>query len=864
MASSSSSSPASWQCRYDVFLSFRGEDTRQNFTSHLYAALCRKAIETFIDKELRRGEEISPALLEAIENSKAAVIIFSKNYASSPWCLDELVKIVQCHELHGQRVIPVFYHVNPSDVLEQTGVFEEAFAEHEISFKEKSLRWKAAMTKAANLAGWDSQVVRPESRLVDDIVKDILSKLKEASASGLEEQVGLDSRIDQVKGLLSIGGLDGTEAIEGIFLDMSKITEAHLNPNAFARMSNLKFLKFYMPNCGIFEEDNHNKLQLSEGLKSLPNELRYLYWHGYPLKSFPVNFHPMNLVELILPYSNLKRLWKTSMDLGKLKKIDLSHSQHLMEFPCPSQAPNLVGIILTGCTSLPKKVPPSISRFSKLTSINLMDCKNIRSFPSTVDLEFLDTVVLAGCSKLARFPEFSRSIRHINLDRAAIKEVPLSVGCLDRLCELHVTNCTKLESLPSSICKLKSLGIINLSGCSKLKKFPEIFENMDDLWELVLDGTAIEVLPSSIEHLKRLSSLHLNVCKNLAGLPESLWNLTELYDLHLSGCSKLEKLPRNLKNLKHLGELKAGRCDRLLIPADLTSLSSLRSLDLSCNKFERMPTAINQLLELTFLDISQCERLKSLPELPPHLKVIKAFDCISLETISSLTELCPVEFKNFFSNSNFMFTNCLKLDQNALNDIVSHAQQKLRIFSMGAECYNELNLERPSVRICYAGSEIPEWFPFQSVGSSITVHLPPCGQNGRFLGFASCNVVEFQNSHCGSGFSCQFEAQFHTKNDSGRSSLPRMFSSFYIPMGDLEECRSVRSEHVLLWYEGKFFDFDWCTKIGLDLGEHWYNEATLEFRATLPRCYCNIECCKVKKCGVLLLYAEEEVTTSTD
>ncbi|CAK7323781.1 unnamed protein product [Dovyalis caffra] len=806
-----------------------------------------------------QGEEISPALLEAIENSKAAVIIFSKNYASSPWCLDELVKIVQCHELHGQRVIPVFYHVNPSDVLEQTGVFEEAFAEHEINFKEKSLRWKAAMTKAANLAGWDSQVVRPESRLVDDIVKDILSKLKEASASGLEEQVGLDSRIDQVKGLLSIGGSiytilchtpkikvlvknTGTEAIEGIFLDMSKITEAHLNPNAFARMSNLKFLKFYMPDCGIFEEDNHNKLQLSEGLKSLPNELRYLYWHGYPLKSFPVNFHPVNLVELILPYSNLKRLWKISMDLGKLKKIDLSHSQHLMEFPCPSQASNLVSIILTGCTSLPKKVPKSISRFSMLFSINLMDCKNIRSFPSTVDLEFLDTVVLAGCSKLARFPEFSRSIRHINLDRAAIIEVPLSVGCLDRLCELRVTNCTKLESLPSSICKLKSLGIINLSGCSKLKKFPEIFENMDGLRELVLDGTAIKMLPSSIEHLVGLCSLHLNACKNLAGIPESLCNLTALHNLHLSGCSKLEKLPRNLKNLKHLEELKASRCDRLEIPADLNSLSSLCSLDLSCNKFERMPTAINQLLELTFLDISRCERLKSLPELPPRLKVIDAFDCISLETISSLTELCPVEFKNSFSNPNFMFTNCLKLDQNARNDIVSHALQKLKIFSIGAEFYNELNLQAPSGRICYAGSEIPEWFPFQSVGSSITIHLPPFGQNGRFLGFASCAIVEFQNSHCGSGFCGQFEAQFQTKNDSGRSLLPCFITPFSMHSGYLDECRSVQSEHVLLWYESKFSNFDWCTETGLGLGEHWYNEATLEFRATLPRCDCNIEC----------------------
>jgi hypothetical protein len=47
-----SSSAVSHVCKYDVFLSFRGKDTRNNFTSHLYDALCRKQIKTFIDNDL--------------------------------------------------------------------------------------------------------------------------------------------------------------------------------------------------------------------------------------------------------------------------------------------------------------------------------------------------------------------------------------------------------------------------------------------------------------------------------------------------------------------------------------------------------------------------------------------------------------------------------------------------------------------------------------------------------------------------------------------------------------------------------------------------------------------------------------------
>ncbi|KAJ9128650.1 hypothetical protein P3X46_034651 [Hevea brasiliensis] len=87
--------------KYDVFLSFRGQDTRDNFTRHLHEALCHKKIKTFTDNNLERGEEITPALLRTIEESMISIIIFSKNHASSPWCLDEMVKILECKENFG-------------------------------------------------------------------------------------------------------------------------------------------------------------------------------------------------------------------------------------------------------------------------------------------------------------------------------------------------------------------------------------------------------------------------------------------------------------------------------------------------------------------------------------------------------------------------------------------------------------------------------------------------------------------------------------------------------------------------------------------------------------------------------------------
>ncbi|XVE66907.1 hypothetical protein DITRI_Ditri08aG0117800 [Diplodiscus trichospermus] len=120
MSSSSSSSSVS-QKKYDVFLSFRGEDTCNNFTSHLYAALERKGIDTFKDDlKLKTGEEIAPELLKAIQESLCSIIIFSETYAFSGWYLEELATIIQQKKEGGHKVFPIIYNVDPSDLKKQT------------------------------------------------------------------------------------------------------------------------------------------------------------------------------------------------------------------------------------------------------------------------------------------------------------------------------------------------------------------------------------------------------------------------------------------------------------------------------------------------------------------------------------------------------------------------------------------------------------------------------------------------------------------------------------------------------------------------------------------------------------------------
>lgn len=140
---------------FDVFLSYKGEDTRFGFTGHLYRALCQRGINTFIDDNLQRGEQISMELLKIIESSIISIIVFSENYASSSWCLDELVKIVEC-KMNDQLVRPVFYNVEPSEVRNQKGKFGEALTKHERNSMDvkKVQSWRKALYIAANISGW--------------------------------------------------------------------------------------------------------------------------------------------------------------------------------------------------------------------------------------------------------------------------------------------------------------------------------------------------------------------------------------------------------------------------------------------------------------------------------------------------------------------------------------------------------------------------------------------------------------------------------------------------------------------------------------------------------------------------------------
>ncbi|KAG7969826.1 hypothetical protein I3843_07G051900 [Carya illinoinensis] len=204
---SSSTSPRP-QWVYDVFLNFHGKDTRKSFTDHLYTALEKKGIITFKDDEkLERGKYISHELLKAIHESMYAIPIISKNYASSRWCLTELAQILKCMRETGLTVLPVFYHVDPFEVRNQTGAFAEAFARHEKDPNidmEKMQTWRVALKEVGNISGWHFHL-RYESTIVQEIIKMILQGLSRNFSTLSKDLVGIESRVEEMMNILGIG-----------------------------------------------------------------------------------------------------------------------------------------------------------------------------------------------------------------------------------------------------------------------------------------------------------------------------------------------------------------------------------------------------------------------------------------------------------------------------------------------------------------------------------------------------------------------------------------------------------------------------------------------------------------------------------
>ncbi|XP_042492133.1 disease resistance protein RPV1-like isoform X2 [Macadamia integrifolia] len=464
-------------------------------------------------------------------------------------------------------------------------------------------------------------------------------------------------------------------------------------------------------------------------------ELRWLCWHGFPLRYMPNNFHLENLVVLDLQYSNLKQVWKGSKpeSLGKLKVLNLDHCLDLTKTPNFLRLPSLEILTLEGCTSL-VEVHKSIGELNNLLILNLKDCTNLWRLPRSIwNLKSLQNLILSGCSKISELPEElgnMESLTELLADGTAIRKLPISVGLSHNLKSLSLggfkgspskswnsffrslgppRSDDAITSLPASISGLRFLTHLSLRECNLSGMLPNDLESLSSLQELDLAFNNFCELPASINRLPQLQSLWLENCTKLGSLPELP---SSLRYLDADGCTSMEKLP------------------------NLASASLLRKLDLAQSNICSLPADINGLSQLQVLRLVNCTRLQSLPVLPPNIISLAAEGCTAMERLSSLENLKKL--------NSLWLNSCSKLiEVEGLERLETRPTIHMERCNSLANTFRDKLFQGMSepgiIDILFPGVGIPDWFSYQSTGSSIYFEVPP-PSNKKIQGLIICAV----------------------------------------------------------------------------------------------------------------------------
>ncbi|KAL6313312.1 hypothetical protein AAG906_019422 [Vitis piasezkii] len=647
----SSSSKSTRQFAYEVFLSFRGEDTRYGFTDHLYEALISYGIHTFRDdEEIKRGGEVASELLNAIEESKIFVIIFSENYATSRWCLDELVKIFECMATKQRLILPIFYHVDPSDVRKQSGSYEQAFLDHEreadVEKKEKIQKWRLALTKAGNLAGYDLQKYR--------LIKEIIDRehgWNEFSFGKLKSLIKIESNDVRMIGIYGFGGIGKTTISKVVYNNIfhlfeSSIFLSNVRERSQDYLSRLQLQKELLNN---FAQKGSSILDDVDKLEQLEYLIGERGWFGLRSRIIITtrDQHLLKEHEVDVPPYEVKELdYENSLQLFYITKLKRKPNMKVQ---------NVLRTSFDGLDEIEKDIFLDVACFFK--GCNEKDVTRRLDHAKGVIRVLSDKCLITLSHNIIRMhdlvQEMGREIvRHDHpkepgkwsrlWDLEDICLILRKKTCLQKLKVLNLSSSQQLTNMPR-FSNMSNLEKLNIQFCgsldnvdSSIETFPEITKDMKCLKALDLSGTCIKELPSSIEYLNHLTSLRMVECKSLRSLPSNIYRLKSL-NLFSKTLFKLGDVSEIMEDMGCLKELDLSCSNLEAFPEIMEYMECLEKLDLSGTCIKELPSSIEYLNHLTSLSLvgvkilkslslKGCSNLEAFPEIMEDMKCLKYLD----------------------------------------------------------------------------------------------------------------------------------------------------------------------------------------------------------------------------------------------
>ncbi|XP_050110160.1 disease resistance protein RUN1-like isoform X2 [Malus sylvestris] len=746
MNTSTSSSSSLKPLTYDVYLSFRGQDTR-NFVEHLHLALVDAGLNAFIDSQLRRGEDISFALNQAIEGSKSSIIVFSKNYAESRWCLDELVKIMEFGRTVGQIIFPIFYGVDPSDVMKQTGTLATAFLKHEQLFyavKEKLKLWRSALAEAGNLAGL---VVRDG----DEVNVEIVAHMIQLYLQGPE--IGIRPRVREISNYLDVGGSD--VRIIGIW-GMGGLGKTQVAKAIFNKYQDTFEGKSFLAN--VREEklvDLQNAL-LSDVVRSGNIKVRRVGEGTEDIKRRLSNLRVLVIVDDVDSVKQLEALAIKFYSFGPGSRIIITtRDQHLLKILKANTiyhlpAMNKVEALALLCwhtKKYPNKEFLQVSRDvvdycgglplalevlgSYLSGAGLSEWKSkLEKFKSHRCMEILNRLKisfdeLADDDLKAIFLDMSCFFAGMNKDYVMkildgcdlYPEIGISV--LQERCLVNTTNDFTLVMHDL----LRDMGryTVHEESPDDPGKRSRLWHH-DDVIDVLKNESGTEAIQGLTLDLQESdeTSFSTEAFRNMHSL-----RLLKLNYVKLTG--SYNNLPNELRWLCWHGfPLEA-------IPEDFDH-PNIVVIDLSYSKLTRVWEDSNLLLEkLKFLNLSHshnltrspdfsktpnlerlilkdCKNLQAIPRLPTNLEILEADECIALEKMPDFSEMSRM--RELHLNHSPKLSEILGLDKalssNSMTSI--HMEGCTNLTASFKEAILQGWSARGNGDLFLPGNEIPSWF----------------------------------------------------------------------------------------------------------------------------------------------------------